>query len=351
MSREPRFAPLRDMGPEDVTFVVCVESGAYESMAVLMVESLRRFGGRLASAPVLAITPRLGPGLARSTRRRLTELDVTYVRTWHLRRAWFSFYPKVWALEDAERLATTELIVYVDSDVLFLAEPTEFMLPAGVAVAACARDDGIVGLSGPGVRYEHAWRRACAAVGLAVDELPWVEPQDGTPRIRFYLNAGVVVVRRGADFTRGWLSCTEAIFRHRVDFGVWREQFHEQVALGLTIVRFGLSYRLLSWSHNYGIDSSFPDALESDELARVAVLHYHDQLRPEHWSRTVERLREVHPEVAAWLATRGAVVDPASSLGRGIRRWLASVRHWRRRLYRFPDWLVRRRLGRVPIGD
>jgi hypothetical protein len=334
-----------------VTFVVCVESGLYESMAILMVESLRRFGGRFAAAPVLAITPRLGPGLARSTRRRLGELDVTCVRTWHVRRAWFSFYPKVWALEDAERLATTELVVYVDSDILFLAEPTACLLPSGAVVAACARDDGIVGVSGPGDRYEPAWQRACAAVGLAVDELPWVDPEDGSPRIRFYLNAGIVVVRRGADVTRRWLACTEALFRRRVDFGTWREQFHEQVALGLTVVRFGLPYRLLPWSHNYGIDSSFPDALESDELARVVVLHYHDQLRPEHWSQTVERLREVHPEAGAWLATRGPVVDPASSVSKALRRWLAFVRHWRRRLYRLPDWLVRRRLGRVPPGD
>ena len=336
---------------DEVTFVVCVESGAYESMAVLMVESLRRFGGRLAAAPVLAITPRLGPGLARSTRRRLAELDVTCVRTWHVRRAWFNFYPKVWALEDAERLATTESVVYVDSDILFLAEPTEFLLPSGAVVAACARDDGIVGISGPADRYAEPWRRACTAVGLAVEELPWVDPEDGSPRIRYYLNAGIVVVRRGADVTTRWLASTEAMFRYRVDFGPWREQFHEQVALGLTIVRFGLPYRLLSWSHNYGIDSSFPDALESDELSRVVVLHYHDQLRPEHWSHTVERLREVHPRVAAWLETRSPIVDPASSFGRGLRRWFAFVRHWLRRLYRFPDWLVRRRFGSVPIDD
>ena len=337
--------------PGDVTFVVCVESGAYESMAVTMVASLRAFGGRLASAPVLAITPRLGPGLARSTRRSFAELGVSHVRTWHLRRAWFNFYPKVWVLADAERLATTKSVVYVDSDILFLGEPTELMLPAGAVVAGCPRDSGIVGSPGPDGPYESAWRRAGDAVGLVVDDLPWIEPHDGSARIRFYLNAGVVVVRRGADVTRLWLGCTEEIFRHRVDFGVWREQFHEQVALGLAIVRFRLPYRPLPWSHNYGIDSSFPDALESDELARVSVLHYHDQLRPEHWEHTVDRLREVHPNVGEWLARQGPIVDPSSRLARLLRRWLAFVRHWLRRLYRLPDWLVRRRLGRRSVTD
>jgi hypothetical protein len=314
-------------------------------MAVLMVESLREFGGRLATAPVLAITPRLGPRLARTTRRRFAELGVTRLRSWHFRRAWWNFYPKVWVLEDAERVATTRSVVYVDSDILFLSEPTELMLPTEAVVAACPRDSGIVGTTGPEGRYEYAWRRVCDAVGLALDDLPWVDPYDGSPRIRFYLNAGVIAVRRGSNVTRAWLESIEDIFRHRVDFGDWREQFHEQVALGLAIVRHGFRYQLLPWSHNYGIDSSFPHALESDELAGVRVLHYHDQLLPEHWPRTLDRLREVHPQVAEWLASRGPIVDPSSGPARVGRRWLRLVRHWLRRLYRFPDWLTRRRLG------
>jgi hypothetical protein len=314
-----------------------------------MVESLRDFGGRLSSAPVLAITPRLGPGPSRATRRRFAELGVEHVRTWHFRRAWFTYYPKVWVLEDAERLATTSSVAYVDSDVLFLSEPSELLLPAGALVAACPRDNGIVGTTGPESRYEFAWRRACEAVGLSVDDLPWVDPHDGSPRIRFYLNAGVVVVRRRADVTQKWIECTEAIFRHRVDFGVWREQFHEQVALGLAIVRHGLGFHPLPWSHNYGVDSSLPDAYSREELADARVLHYHDQLFDEHWHYTVERLRHAHPHAAEWLAERGPVVDVASGTADLARRFLRFARHWRRRLYRFPDWLVRRRFGRRPV--
>ena len=38
-----------------VGFVCCVESGKLEQEAVRLVESLRRWGGRLSTAPVVAV--------------------------------------------------------------------------------------------------------------------------------------------------------------------------------------------------------------------------------------------------------------------------------------------------------
>src|SRR5205085_1505515 len=63
-----------------ISFICCVESGPLEDQTVRMVESLRRWGGRLAEAPVVAVTPRFGPPLARTTRRALDRLSARHVR-------------------------------------------------------------------------------------------------------------------------------------------------------------------------------------------------------------------------------------------------------------------------------
>ena len=333
-----------------MTFVFSVESGRFEAMAVLAIESLRRFGGRLADAPVIAVTSRLGPPLARATRSRFEELDVTHVWRPHLRRAWFPWIGKIRTVVDAERMAATETIAYIDCDVLFLGDAPAFCLPPDIDVAAGYPDNGVVGTTGPESRYETAWRRACEAVGMSIDDLPWVELGDGSGRIRFYLNAGIFVFRRGSGLPQEWHACTEQLFERRADFGVWREQFHEQVSLGLAILRSRYAFLPLPYSHNFGIDTSMPGALRSPKLKAAQVLHYHDQLDPGNWNATLARLHDTHPEVAGWLTTRGPIIDPSSHAARRLAGLLGRTRLVGRRGYRFPGWVRRRRRRALLLG-
>ena len=41
---------------QDITFICCVESGFLESQTVLMIESLRRYGGAYKDLPIIAMT-------------------------------------------------------------------------------------------------------------------------------------------------------------------------------------------------------------------------------------------------------------------------------------------------------
>ena len=63
-----------------ITFVCCVESGLLENQTVPMIESLRRWGGRLRESPIFAVTPRMGPSLSRQTHRSFERLGVEYLR-------------------------------------------------------------------------------------------------------------------------------------------------------------------------------------------------------------------------------------------------------------------------------
>ena len=323
------------MNPEDVTFVVCVEPGKYEVQAALMVESLRLFGGRFANAPVIAITPRVGPALAMRTRKRFEELGVVYLRRRHLHRAWQLFIGKVQALNDAEQIAATKGLVLVDCDILFVGEPSGLLLAPGAAVGACPSDQGIVGTTGASSQFDPAWRRACAAVGLTIEDLPWVDPSDGSEPVRFYVNSGVVVMRNGYDVPSRWLRCMDDLLSHHVAFPGWGPYFVDQIALGLAIARYAIPFQRLVYTHNFGVDSSVPDAWQSDELGQVRVLQHHDQLTPEHWGRTVERLRGVNPDLSALLAREGPIVaPPAPASAAAMRSVLRVSRGISRRAYK-----------------
>jgi hypothetical protein len=64
----------------DTTIYTCIESGRLEPEVLLMLRTLRAFGGHFANCPVLAIQPRSGPSIAHSTRRELEKLQVSYIK-------------------------------------------------------------------------------------------------------------------------------------------------------------------------------------------------------------------------------------------------------------------------------
>src|SRR5919199_6123879 len=64
-SRPLRSAGQRDM--PDVEFALVAEAGPLEAQALLLVESLRRFGGRGADAPGTVASPPPAPRPARAT--------------------------------------------------------------------------------------------------------------------------------------------------------------------------------------------------------------------------------------------------------------------------------------------
>lgn len=330
---------MRPSESRDLSFVVCVESGIYEEMTVRMVESLRLFGGGFSDAPVIAVTPRLGPTLSRATRQRFGELGVEHVRRYRLRRSWNRFIGKVWGLGAVEHLASTETVVLVDSDVLFTGEPSDLRLRPDVDAAVCHPDSGLVGTTGPESPFEPSWRLACEAVGLTVDDLPWVAPHDGSPRMRLYVNSGVIVFRRGRGVPQRWLECVNALLDRHVTFPGWGDHFADQIALGLAIVRFGIPWQSLPYSHNYGVANALPRAWHSPELSSARVLHYHDQLHPQHWSDSLGFLRSAQPRLAAWLESKGPIRDPASRSAHAIRLGLRVPRAATRRVHRFRGWL------------
>jgi len=189
-----------------VAFLLCVERGPLESQALLCVESLRTWGGELAGSPVYAFAPRPGSEPTRRTIDALTGLDATYVDDpLNPDLGDLPHANKVFVTAWAEAEVDEDVLVFTDSDTVFLAPPVE--LAAGDWDAA-VRPVGAVnkGSTGEGHRNERDWQALYEALGVTAR--PFVETVVTRERIRAYFNAGLVALRNGTGLPTAWRDAT-----------------------------------------------------------------------------------------------------------------------------------------------
>jgi hypothetical protein len=202
----------------DATFVLCIEDNAIRPQALLLCESIRRFGGRHRDARILAVAPRPGLGIDAATCRRLEALHVEYVEE-PLNGVCpeYGSANRVFAAAWAERRVDTEWVVVLDSDTVFF---DELEVPAGADAAVRPVDMKGSATAGPGDPFEDYWRSLADIRGVSLECLPFLRATVCGSRIRASYNGGLVVVRREAGILAAWAD----LFARSVEAGLrpWR---------------------------------------------------------------------------------------------------------------------------------
>lgn len=325
--------PVTRPASERITFTCCVESGTLEEGVIRLVESLRAFGGELADAQVVAVTPRRGPALRAETLRRFGQLGIEYARISPRNRyAWMPYLNKAYTLQEAEKRARGDVVAWLDSDILVLAPPDGLLLADDEDLAVCPRDKN-VGTAGPADGFEPYWRKLCADVGLDVDDLPWVDTTADAQRVRLYWNAGIFSYRPATGFLDAWRRTIERELDSTDASTLDKMYWVDQVSLGLAAVSHGMRYRNLPGELNYGIASHFSDHLSDEGLAGAVLLHYHDSMAPENWDWFLDSLAGPLPAVRDWVVERGPVLERTTLGTRAVRNGYKAVRQLRRRAW------------------
>jgi hypothetical protein len=257
---------------DDVAFLICVERGRLESEAVLLLESLRAWGGALAGAPVYAFAPRPGHEPEPATTARLAELGATVIAEPLVDRfAEIPTFNKVTVSAWAERELGHDTLVFTDTDTVLLNEPGE--LVDGDWVAALRPvDRRIAGSRGKG-KNEPFWRKMYAELG--VDARPFVETTVGQMTIRAYWNSGLIAVRREAGLFGAWERALERLFDAEIVQKRW-PQFMDQLSWAGVTADVHDRVRILSDGYNYPLphrQALAPEARDLD-LDRIVHLHY-----------------------------------------------------------------------------
>jgi hypothetical protein len=285
----------------DTTIYTCIESGRLEPEVVLMVRTLRTFGGRFAQCPVLAIQPRAGPSIASSTLRELNTLQVTYIkRPVQHRFDWLGFANKPWAAVIADEVAKTRHIVWLDADVLVVKEPTALDAAEFDAqeVLACVEELGPVS-TGPGDRFEPFWQALADGAGLP-EGVPFTTAGPSGKRIRLQFNSGVFRFHRGSGFAQRYLALFEKLYALCVMPKDDPTMFlHEQIIFSIAAASWRGGFTALEPDYNFHAEPMYEALYPPAHYDHALLLHWHGSLRMEDFRDTfMQRLQTSLPAVA-----------------------------------------------------
>lgn len=183
------------METPDCSFILSVERGKLEAQAVLLVESLRRFGGTYANCPVYAVSARPARQMSRACAAALTALGAQPI-TLNLVPSDESYgtVARMAACAWAEQNLGTEIIVGLDDDLFFAAEP-DFNLSAADFFARPVDAKGMC-TSNADDPYDGYWHQIAQLAGVSYDEIPWLETTTERIPIKASYNGGMLAVRR-----------------------------------------------------------------------------------------------------------------------------------------------------------
>ena len=190
---------------DDLIFSTLAVPGAPGADVLLLVESIRAFGGGLADRPVLVGVPSAAVTLSDTTRAGLDRLAASVMPIDigpDLMR--FPFAAKVVAAAALEQAAVTmtERLCFLDRDTIVIQEPTEFLLPAECALGYRPVHHRLLGPAW-GEPLDSFWslvHRICEVP----DERDFQMVTHCGEAIHPYFNAGALVVRPGRGLLTEW---------------------------------------------------------------------------------------------------------------------------------------------------
>ncbi|MEO1431667.1 MAG: hypothetical protein AAFV71_21930 [Cyanobacteria bacterium J06633_8] len=293
----------------DITFVCCVESGSLEIQTIRMIESLRRWGGKFADAPVYVVTPRFSPSIDRKTRLAFDKFKVEHLCFQSKNKySWYKFLNKPLALAAVEKRVNTEFIGWLDSDVLVVDEPQNFNLNESESFIACASDK-YGATTGEGDVNEPYWKEICQCLGLDIEDLPWTQTELEKERIRLYWNGGIFVYRRSTNFGEKYLNTVIQVLDSSIASKETGIYFNEQMSVSLTVAKYKIPWSPLSSSHNFTFNTNrTKESYNLQEMKAAKILHYHGAMSTEsYWDTFIDFLRKTHPTVADWVVKLGPI--------------------------------------------
>ena len=320
----------------DLTIVCCVELGRLEEQTILMVRSLRRFGGRLANPPVIAVVGRRGPALRPAT---LSEFERLRVRVVHAQPAdnpapWLNYANKVAGVVVADRIAQTAQIAWFDSDMFVLAEPSGLLLRDGEDLAAQCHPLPPARLEGD-TTHDDYWTRVCALFGVTLTDVEWIAGADGVAGQQLNFTSGLFAWRRGSGFAGRYREAFQTLLASRIAQRSGEFFTADQVVLTPIVTKYRMAWRNLSVEDHSIVLGEFLARRSSllPDFGKARVLHYSDAFAAPFRAQMEDRLKQQAPDFARWLSDQRVHLGAMPVRSRLAKRLYAVARGLRYRRF------------------
>lgn len=279
-----------------IAFVICTEPGRLEKQSLLLAESIRRFGGTLKDTPIYSFHPREGEPISNQTINSLESLGVFHEQI-ILNRDFSEYYlaNKIVTCAYAEENIDSEILVWLDSDKCFFAEPKEFLLPPTYNVGLRPEIGRGIGSTGEGDIQDSYWKKLYEVCDVKREI--FVTTPIGNRRIRGYWNGGMVAVRRRAGIFKAWKNNFEKVMKLRLipPQGIY---FVEQSVLAATVCSISMEENIFTFSPSYSYPLPLHNRLsKSDKLKsfdEIVSIHYFNMFFYKDWKNSVDNLRNLN---------------------------------------------------------
>ncbi len=316
----------------DCAFVLSVERGKLEAQAILLVESLRRFGGAYANCPVYAVSPRPSRQIGAECRDCLHSLGVhLVVESLVPPDEAYGTVARLGACVWAERNLACEILVSLDDDLFFAREP-DFRLRGADFFARPVDVKGMC-TSGPGDPFDVYWRRIAEVCEVDYEDIPWLETTVDRVRVKASYNGGMVAVRRQrglfqeAERMFGLLRANDLaprdsgasqIFASTGYVGAEATRWwgSAQAVLSLAVTRCKATVSIAPPTYNVPVHAadSWEQYAANFTLANAVLVHYHWVLGKEYVKKDIvlKGGADLPKSVLEWLKTKTPLDDANS---------------------------------------
>ena len=295
-----------------IAFILCTEGGALEQESLLMVESFRKYTGSFKDAPLYSFQVREKNDVSAATIAKLIEFGVTHQKV--VLNTKYPDYPlanKPLLCAYAEQAIDADILVFLDSDLVFFSEPKEFLLPSEYDIGIRPEHHKMIGSEGKSDPNDEYWMRLYHIAGVK-DPEQFVTTTVDRKKIRAFWNSGVVAVRRKLGIFTAWQQTIEQLLVAGTAITT-ENWYYEQSALSATICAMNINVLQFSRSYNYPIHShnQLNETGRYHNFDDIVCIHDHffrnrrEKYRERTWVKTLKQMQdfERQSEKYQWLYT------------------------------------------------
>ena len=291
-------------------FVICTEPG-FETKSVLLVRSIRRFGGCLSSAPVYSFSPREGQAVSEWALSELSRLGVHHSpAVLNEQYSDLGVYNKPFVCAHSERQLDSEILIFLDSDQVIFNEPDALLISRDVIAALRPVHRVNIGVNALyGGQDQDYWREMYRLCGVST--LSVVRTTVADAQILAYFNSGMISTRPEDGVWGCWARNFERVMR--AGLTPTDPFFIEQSVYSATISSMKKTVTLLPSRYNYPLPAhhALIDHKRIRDFEEVVSIHYHRAFDGGNWFPFLSHLPSFNKSSARyeWLVHNLAELD------------------------------------------
>jgi hypothetical protein len=260
-------------------FVICVEKGYYEKQAMLLVATIRAFGGAYKDAPIFCYAPRRGFRPSQETIQFLQDHDVCYSdRELNKEFKYYHFANKPAICAYHEKNSQASRIFYLDCDSLLMRDPSD-LLDFGDNQLVARPEDAKGFATSVTFNDENApqWKKLFSHFGIT--DYPTVWTVMDNKEVVSYYNAGQIICSR----TTGVFTLWNELFRTAQVKKLFEKEYFvmsEQMMFSIAIAKSAMKAVGEGQGFNFPLNLHAFDTILNplycnETLEDQVTLHYH----------------------------------------------------------------------------